>query len=275
MNISEALSYGSQEIEYFNAKLLLENILNCKDNYLVINKYEELTPIQESSYKKHIKDVKAGKPLQYITNKQVFYDSEFYVDENVLIPQPDTAFVVDKALNFLFSMNLDRPLKILDLCTGSGAIAIIISKKLKEKNIEFEMTASDISNGALKVAMTNAEKIVSDTKIRFVLSNLFDEINGKFDMIISNPPYVKSDDIGKLSLDVQNEPHIALDGGNDGLEFYKRISKQVDNYLSDNGYLVLEIGYDQGKEVCELFDDSNFYKDLNNNDRCVIYQKDR
>ena len=275
MNISEALSYGSQEIEYFNAKLLLENVLNCKDNYLVINKYEDLTPIQESSYKKHIKDVKAGKPLQYITNKQVFYDSEFYVDENVLIPQPDTAFVVDKALNFLFSMNLDRPLKILDLCTGSGAIAIIISKKLKEKNIEFEMTASDISNGALKVAMTNAEKIVSDTKIRFVLSNLFDEINGKFDMIISNPPYVKSDDIGKLSLDVQNEPHIALDGGNDGLEFYKRISNQVDNYLSDNGYLVLEIGYDQGKEVCELFDDSNFYKDLNNNDRCVIYQKDR
>ena len=275
MNISEALSYGSQEIEYFNAKLLLENVLNCKDNYLVINKYEELTPIQESSYKKHIKDVKAGKPLQYITNKQVFYDSEFYVDENVLIPQPDTAFVVDKALNILLSMNLDRPLKVLDLCTGSGAIAIIISKKLKEKNIEFEMTASDISNGALKVAMTNAEKIVSDTKIRFVLSNLFDEINGKFDMIISNPPYVKSDDIGKLSLDVQNEPHIALDGGNDALEFYKRISNQVDNYLSDNGYLVLEIGYDQGKEVCELFDDSNFYKDLNNNDRCVIYQKDR
>ena len=275
MNISEALSYGSQEIEYFNAKLLLENVLKCKDNYLVINKYEELTPIQESSYKKHIKDVKAGKPLQYITNKQVFYDSEFYVDENVLIPQPDTAFVVDKALNILLSMNLDRPLKILDLCTGSGAIAIIISKKLKEKNIEFEMTASDISNGALKVAMTNAEKIVSDTKIRFVLSNLFDEINGKFDMIISNPPYVKSDDIGKLSLDVQNEPHIALDGGNDGLEFYKRISNQVDNYLSDNGYLVLEIGYDQGKEVCELFNDSNFYKDLNNNDRCVIYQKDR
>ena len=273
MNISEALSYGSQEIEYFNAKLLLENVLNCKDNYLVINKYEELTPIQESSYKKHIKDVKAGKPLQYITNKQVFYDSEFYVDENVLIPQPDTAFVDDKALNFLFSMNLDRPLKILDLCTGSGAIAIIISKKLKEKNIEFELTASDISNGALKVAMTNAEKIVSDTKIRFVLSNLFDEINGKFDMIISNPPYVKSDDIGKLSLDVQNEPHIALDGGNGGLEFYKRISKQVDNYLSDNGYLVLEIGYDQGKKVCELFNDSNFYKDLNNNDRCVIYQK--
>ena len=78
-----------------------------------------------------------------------------------------------------------------------------------------------------------------------------------------------------VSLDVQNEPHIALDGGNDGLEFYKRISNQVDNYLSDNGYLVLEIGYDQGKEVCELFDDSNFYKDLNNNDRCVIYQKDR
>ena len=275
MNISEALSYGSQEIEYFNAKLLLENVLNCKDNYLVINKYEELTPIQEISYKKNIKDVKDGKPLQYITNKQVFYDSEFYVDENVLIPQPDTAFVVDKALNFLFSMNLDRPLKILDLCTGSGAIAIIISKKLKEKNIEFEMTASDISNGALKVAMTNAEEIVSDTKIRFVLSNLFDEINGKFDMIISNPPYVKSDDIVKLSLDVQNEPYIALDGGNDGLEFYKRISKQVDNYLSDNGYLVLEIGYDQGKEVCDLFNDSNFYKDLNNNDRCVIYQKDR
>ena len=243
MNISEALSYGSQEIEYFNAKLLLENVLNCKDNYLVINKYEELTPIQESSYKKHIKDVKAGKPLQYITNKQVFYDSEFYVDENVLIPQPDTAFVVDKALNILLSMNLDRPLKILDLCTGSGAIAIIISKKLKEKNIEFEMTASDISNGALKVAMTNAEKIVSDTKIRFVLSNLFDEINGKFDMIISNPPYVKSDDIGKLSLDVQNEPHIALDGGDDGLKFYRLIVKTATTTVKEIASVVASVVY--------------------------------
>ena len=273
MKISEALSYGAREIEYFNAKLLLEKVLNCKDNYLVINNDKDLTPAQENYFKNLVKAVKAGEPVQYITNKQEFYDCEFYVDKNVLIPQQDTSFVVYKALSIINSMNYNRPIKILDLCTGSGAIAIVVSKILKDKNIEFEMTASDISTGALKVAMKNAEKIIPDVKINFILSDLFDKIDGKFDMIISNPPYVRSEDIKKLSLDVQNEPHIALDGGIDGLKFYRKISEQIDNYLIEDGYLVLEIDYDQGRKVCELFENSNFFKDLNKNDRCVIYQK--
>ena len=273
MKISEALSYGAREIEYFNSKLLLEKVLNCKDNYLVINNDKDLTPAQENYFKNLVKAVKSGEPVQYITNKQEFYDCEFYVDENVLIPQQDTSFVVYKALSIINSMNFNRPIKILDLCTGSGAIAIVVSKILKDKNIEFEMTASDISTGALKVAMKNAEKIIPDVKINFILSDLFDKVDGKFDMIISNPPYVRSEDIKKLSLDVQNEPHIALDGGIDGLKFYRKISEQIDNYLIEDGYLVLEIDYDQGRKVCELFENSNFFKDLNKNDRCVIYQK--
>ena len=273
MKISEALSYGAREIEYFNSKLLLEKVLNCKDNYLVINNDKDLTPAQENYFKNLVKAVKSGEPVQYITNKQEFYDCEFYVDENVLIPQQDTSFVVYKALSLINSMNYNRPIKILDLCTGSGAIAIVVSKILKDKNIEFEMTASDISTGALKVAMKNAEKIIPDVKINFILSDLFDNVDGKFDMIISNPPYVRSEDIKKLSLDVQNEPHIALDGGIDGLKFYRKISEQIDNYLIEDGYLVLEIDYDQGRKVCELFENSNFFKDLNKNDRCVIYQK--
>ena len=273
MKISEALSYGAREIEYFNAKLLLEKVFNCKDNYLVINNDKDLTPEQEIYFKNLIKAVKSGEPVQYITNKQAFYDCEFYVDENVLIPQQDTTFVVYKALSIINSMNYDRPIRILDLCTGSGAIAIVVSKMLKEKNIEFEMTASDISEGALKVAMKNATKIIPDVKINFILSDLFNKIEGKFDMIISNPPYVRSGDIEKLSLDVQKEPHIALDGGIDGLNFYRRISEKIDEHLTNEGYLVLEIDYDQGRKVCELFDNSNFFKDLNKNDRCVIYQK--
>ena len=273
MKISEALSYGAREIEYFNAKLLLEKVFNCKDNYLVINNEKDLTPEQENYFKNLVKAVKAGEPVQYITNKQEFYDCEFYVDENVLIPQQDTSFVVYKALSIINSMNYNRPIKILDLCTGSGAIAIVISKMLKEKNIAFEMTASDISEGALKVAMKNATKIIPDVKINFILSDLFDKVDGKFDMIVSNPPYVRSEDIKKLSLDVQNEPHIALDGGIDGLNFYRKISEKIDEHLTNKGYLVLEIGYDQGKKVCELFENSNFFKDLNKNDRCVIYQK--
>ena len=273
MKISEALSYGAREIEYFNAKLLLEKVFNCKDNYLVINNDKDLTPEQENYFKDLIKAVKSGEPVQYITNKQEFYDCEFYVDENVLIPQQDTSFVVYKALSIINSMNYNRPIKIIDLCTGSGAIAIVISKMLKEKNIAFEMTASDISEGALKVAMKNATKIIPDVKINFILSDLFNKIEGKFDMIISNPPYVRSEDIEKLSLDVQNEPHIALDGGIDGLNSYRRISEKIDEHLTNEGYLVLEIDYDQGRKVCELFDNSNFFKDLNKNDRCVIYQK--
>ena len=273
MKISEALSYGAREIEYFNAKLLLEKVFNCKDNYLVINNEKELTPEQENYFKNLVKAVKAGEPVQYITNKQEFYDCEFYVDENVLIPQQDTTFVVYKALSVLNSMHYNRPIKILDLCTGSGAIAIVISKMLKEKNIAFEMTASDISAGALKVAMKNATKIIPDVKINFILSDLFDKVDGKFDMIVSNPPYVRSGDIEKLSPDVQNEPHIALDGGIDGLNFYRKISEKIDEHLINEGYLVLEIDYNQGKKVCELFENSNFFKDLNKNDRCVIYQK--
>ena len=273
MKISEALSFGAREIEYFNAKLLLEKVFNCKDNYLVINNEKDLTPEQENYFKDLVKVVKAGKPVQYITNKQEFYDCEFYVDENVLIPQQDTTFVVYKALSVLNSMHFNRPIKVLDLCTGSGAIAIVISKMLKEKNIAFEMTASDISEGALKVAMKNATKIIPDVKINFILSDLFDKVDGKFDMIVSNPPYVRSEDIKKLSPDVQNEPHIALDGGMDGLNFYRKISEKIDEHLTNEGYLVLEIDYDQGKKVCELFENSNFFKDLNKNDRCVIYQK--
>ncbi len=273
MKISEAISYGTREIEYFNTKLLLEKVFNCKENYLVINNDKEMTIEQENFFKNLVKAVKAGEPVQYITNKQEFYDCEFYVDENVLIPQQDTSFIVYKALTILYNMDLDRPIKILDLCTGSGAIAIVVSKKLKERNIDFEMTATDISNGALNVAIKNATKLVPDKKIHFVLSDLFDKIEGQFDMIISNPPYVRSDDIDKLDLDVQNEPHIALDGGVDGLKFYRQISEHIDKFLVDGGYLVLEIDYDQGRKVSDLLENSTFYKDLNMNDRCVIYQK--
>lgn len=273
MKINEAISYGTREIEYFNAKLLLEHVLNCKEDYLVTNNDLELSIDQETYYKNLVSAVKAGEPVQYITNKQEFYEYEFYVDENVLIPQQDTSFVVYKALTILQNLNLDRPIKILDLCTGSGAIAIVVAKKLQERNIAFEMTASDISTGALKVAKKNAETITPDINFNFVISDLFKSIDDKFDVIISNPPYIKSDDIKNLSKDVQNEPKIALDGGVDGLKFFREISKHVDEHLNDKGFLILEIGYNQGREVCEFFENSNFFEDLNFNDRAVIYQK--
>lgn len=273
MNIKEAISYGTERIEYFPAKMLLEKIFNCKDNYLIINNDKILTIDEEKNYKDMVSAVESGEPVQYITNHQEFYDLDFYVDENVLIPQQDTSFVVYKALTVLYNIKLDRPIKILDLCTGSGAIAIVVANELNKRHIAFNMYASDISEGALNVAKKNANNLLPETQINFIKSDLFDNLQEKYDLIISNPPYIKTDDIKRLNPDVQREPNIALDGGQDGLKFFRNISEHVDSHLNDRGFLILEIGYNQGKEVCQFFKNSNFYKDLNFNDRAVIYQK--
>ena len=197
----------------------------------------------------------------------------FYVDENVLIPQPDTEILVEEAIKTIKQNNITN---ILDLCTGSGAIAVSIAYYCKNTNV----TASDISKNALNIAKKNSKQ--NNTSIQFVESNLFENIsNNNFDIIVSNPPYIKTDEIEKLSKEVKNEPYIALDGGKDGFEFYKSILKHAGEYLNTNGYLLLEIGYNQGEVVLNL-EHPNLkiitaqpIKDLSGNDRVVIFQKEK
>lgn len=176
---------------------------------------------------------------------------------------------------------MSNNIKILDLCTGSGAIAISIAK-LTSNNVgvyaygDPQITATDISEKALKIAKTNAKNNNVQNKIKFIKSDMFENINGKFDVIISNPPYIETNTIKTLSKEVQNEPKLALDGGQDGLDFYRIIAKNAHKYLNKNGIIMLEIGYNQRKTVTKIFEDTKKYKnieykkDYSNNDRMII-----
>lgn len=276
MQIKDLLKKGeielkSENIEESNikVKLLLSSLIGKNKEYLLIHDDEHIEQEIENKFFKKIERLKLGYPIQYITGKQEFYGIDFYVNESVLIPQPDTEILVEEVLNII---NKNCNIKnILDLCTGNGAIAVSIKKNMNKK--EIRVCASDISKEALEVAKLNADK--QKTKIDFINSNLFEEINEKFDLIVSNPPYIKSEVIKSLTKEVQNEPIIALDGGEDGLDFYKKIVVNAKKFLNKNGIIALEIGYDQKEEVIQILKQNNYKeiyskKDFGGNDRIVI-----
>lgn len=280
MTIKEALNYSIDKLKQENVeepfsktKIVIANTLNVNKEYLIINENEILNNEQIDRIKSSIDKLVQGIPLQYITKSQEFMGFDFYVDENVLIPQPDTEILVEEAICIL--KKIEKP-KILDLCTGSGAIAISIAKNINAKTI----TASDISNKALNVAKVNCKKNNVDN-IKLIESDLFENITERFDIIVSNPPYIESNVIKTLTKEVQNEPKLALDGGENGLDFYRRIINEASEFLEPNGYLCLEIGYNQKDKVINLMEKSKKYsniyskKDLGNNDRIVVCQKTR
>ena len=252
------------------ARLILEYTLKKSREYLIIYDKQEVTPKQRDLYIKNIKKITKGIPLQYITGIQEFMKMKFFVTKDVLIPQPDTEILVEEVIKI--AQTIDRPL-ILDLCTGSGAIAVSIAKYLPG----VEIVATDISSKALEIAKHNAKFNSVKSNIEFVESNLFAKLkNRKFDIIVSNPPYIPTDEIKMLPKDVQYEPIIALDGGKDGLDFYKKIINISDEYLKQHGYLCLEIGYNQKESIRKIIakdkkiKDAYFKKDLCKNDRVVI-----
>lgn len=274
MKIREILEYGrnnliEKEEPYMLSKLLLKHLLKVNDTYLIINSDTQLSLEVEESFKEDIEHLKEGMPLQYITNNQEFMKLDFYVDSNVLIPQPDTEILVEEVLGILGKDEKNR--SVLDLCSGSGAIGVSIARYT-----DSFVTMSDISKNALEIAKKNAINNKVIDKCNFVLSDMFEDIAGKFDVIVSNPPYIKRKVINTLSVEVQNEPNLALDGGEDGLEFYKTIAKNAYKYLNKEGILALEIGYDQKEEVIKLLEIEGKYidiyskKDLSGNDRVIV-----
>lgn len=254
------------------ARLILESTLNKSREYLIIYDKNEVTSAQRDNYIKKIKRVILGEPVQYITGLQEFMKLNFFVTKDVLIPRQDTEVLVEEVIKI--AKDIPNPV-ILDLCTGSGAIAVSLAKYIPNSKIY----GIDISEKALEVAKKNAEFNGVKNSIEFRVSDLFNKIrNQKFDIIVSNPPYIKKEDIKLLTKDVQKEPKIALDGGTDGLVFYSRIAKSAYKHLRRGGYLCLEIGYNQKLQVKKIIEGQkryiNFYckKDLCENDRVVITQ---
>lgn len=209
-------------------------------------------------------------PLQHLVGTQEFMGLTFKVNENVLIPRQDTELLVENVADCLG--NGKRT--VLDMCTGSGCIAVSIDRLSKDSKV----TAVDISEKALEVAQENNR--FNNANVTFIQSDLFTNVTGRYDIIVSNPPYIRTDEISKLMEEVKShEPVMALDGMEDGLYFYKKICNEASDYLNDNGKIFFEIGYDQGDDVSEILRQNRFcnievLKDLSGNDRVVIARKE-
>lgn len=269
MIIEELLKKGFEELEYIDegvlkTRMLLSDVLECHKEYLITHNNDKVDSKSKKKFLKGIERLKAGEPIQYVLEKTEFYGLELYVNKNVLIPQPDTEILVGEILE-----NYSKKKEILDLCTGSGAIAISLKKNLKNAKV----LASDISPKALRVAKKNIENHKLD--IPLIKSNLFENIYKKFDIIVSNPPYIETDFLRKLPSEVKYEPVLALDGGKDGLDFYRNIIKESKEHLKKNGILALEIGFDQREAVTKLMNQEGYKdvyskKDYGGNDRIVV-----
>lgn len=275
MKIKEALIEGRdflKNLDYtdpiYETRKILAEILNKDLSYLVSHDNEELPASVEKKYFDILKKRQEGIPLQYILGREDFYGRTFTVLEGVLIPRQDTEISVEVILKILKENNIN---KMLEIGCGTGIVSITVDLESKR---QMDVTALDISPYAIKNTTINKKNLKSNIKI--LKSDLFDKVCGKFDLIYSNPPYIKSSEIENLQLEVKNhEPRLALDGGIDGLYFYREIIKEAQNYLNNDGFLVFEIGYDEAEDISLIMEknfDTKIYKDLNNLDRVIVGQ---
>ena len=272
MKYREAMQEGEkilQEAGIVDAKndawLLLAMVCKVDHTYYYMHMEEELMSEQQDEYRVVIRKRAEHVPLQYITGEQEFMGLTFRVNSNVLIPRQDTETLVEEALKVI------RPgMKVLDMCTGSGCILISILKNV----LNVEGVGCDISKQALIVAKENAK--LNNVVATFERSDLFDHVTETFDVIVSNPPYIRTEEIATLMPEVcQFEPVGALDGKEDGLFFYRKMIAESSKYLNPNGVILFEIGYDQGQDVSLMlkeagYQDVQIVKDLAQNDRVVI-----
>lgn len=255
-----------EDIPLLTKKIILSDILNLTTPEISLNKEKQLTKKEYKSYQKKINKIKNNIPVQYVLGHTNFYGYEFLINKNVLIPRPETETLVYEALNIIKN-NFTNP-NIIEVGTGSGIIPITI-----KKNIESNITATDISKKALKIAKRNAKE--NKVKINFIHTNILKNIKGKFDILISNPPYIsKNEKIEDIVYN--NEPHLALFAEDDGLYFYKKILEQSKKILNKKNIIIFEIGKDQNKILTKIV--KNYYqeakiitkKDNNNFDRILI-----
>lgn len=272
------IKYSEELIEIsdtprLDVELLLQKALGNVDRiYIHINLSKELTKDQYDLFLEMIKDRINGRPIAYIVGNREFMGLDFFVKEGVLIPRPDTEPLVEEVIELC---NEKNSVEILDIGTGSGAITISLAKYIKNSKV----TSFDISDIPLEVGRQNAINNGVEDKTIFIKSDLFSAIKSKeikFDVIVSNPPYIPKKDIETLHTQVKDyEPYNALEGGEDGLDFYREITKQSKIYLKSNGILAYEVGHDQAEDVSKIMSDNGYTKiytkkDIQGIDRVVI-----
>lgn len=263
MKISDFL-----KIDYDTTLIALSYILGKSKSYILLNQDFKLNSEQSQRLNDIINKRKKFYPLQYAIGEWEFYNLRLKVDERALIPRFETEIIVD----YIINSDMKKE-KILDIGTGTGAIALSLAKNIDKSFV----MGSDIEDKALSLARENKD-FTNISNIDFVKSDLFKNINGRFDLIISNPPYINKEDYENLEKELYFEPKSALYGGEDGLFFYKNIINEAENYLNDEGHLVFEIGYDQKEILNKILKDKGFksiinLKDFNDFDRFIIAQK--
>tara|TARA_Y100001970_G_scaffold280386_1_gene389293 strand:+ start:623 stop:1465 length:843 start_codon:yes stop_codon:yes gene_type:complete len=279
MNIEKAIKLGSQILSKNNVKtfkldseVLMSSVLKKKRSFMILNSQDQLNKSSFNHYQNLIKQRSLGKPVAYLLGKKEFWNLEFKISEHVLIPRPDTELLIEETLKI--SQNRKK-LKILDIGVGSGCILLSI---LNEKK-DFYGVGVDISKKCIDLSKINAEKIGITRRIKFFKSDIDNFNYGKYDLIISNPPYINNIDIKYLDREVYKfEPKIALKGGLGGLSKIKKVIDKSSKLIKLNGKLILEIGFNQRENVKKLLKDKGFYinkvlKDYAKNDRCIVSTK--
>lgn len=255
MNYTEAFLMGMQKLKeaeigeaQLDARLLLEEVCGTDHNTLLCHGDREVSEAEEEQYRKALEQRAVHVPLQHLLGYQDFMGLRFQVNEHVLIPRQDTEILVEEAMRYLHD-----GMRILDLCTGSGCILL----SLLHYSNDCEGVGVDISQEALQVAAQNAELL--GIKADFFKSDLYEKVTGKFDLLVSNPPYIERKVIPTLMEEVREyDPYIALDGGEDGLDFYRRIIGGAQDYLKRGGQILMEIGSGQAQAVSELLREAGF-----------------
>jgi release factor glutamine methyltransferase len=262
-----------------DAELLLGLVLGMTREQLVIRSDEQLRPGQYEQYQNLLFRRLQREPIAYITQRQEFWSLDFFVNRDVLVPRPETELLVEVALKLAGRAKLSRALRILDIGTGSGAVAVALASELPSA----EIFATDISLAALALARRNAATNLTSPSIRFFQGDLFaaisDGLTDGFHLIVSNPPYIRRDEIPRLEQEVSRwEPRRALDGGADGFDYYRRLAAESFRYLLPGGALALEIGSDMAAPVTTLFTNANYtdaeiHRDYNKRDRVFVVRR--
>ena len=279
MNIQSAITEGTSVLKnksilsaQLDTEILMAKALGKNREYIILNHNQVLDIKNLDYFKKLVNERATKKPIAYLLNKKFFWKDEFYVDKNTLIPRPDTEIIIEQILKVTKNKNY---LQILDIGVGSGCILLSVLKERKN----FYGIGIDISKNSLEISRLNAQKLLVSERVKFYESGVDKFVKGKYDLIVSNPPYIKNSNLKYLESDVLNfEPKLALDGGIDGLSVIRKVINKSSDLLKKNGKFILEIGFDQKNKVIKLLNKRGFYinralKDLAKNDRCIVSTK--